>query len=908
MISCGLGAGFREQSGFDGSMAFSLDYLRQPTIQSRFKRQFNTPSMNQQMLPFELEPYQLQVRDGGVGTDKVACDVPVTRLYFSGVLTSPVSPTYDAWDDTSKLWHGVAETALANGGSDYSTIYALAGASTQYLGFGQFVYGPIIGQTISGNLRGQIQAMESDVAFNGSIAISVRTMYLQNSTWYVRGTNLAKVAAPYLNGTPPEFAVTTPTNRQFMDASGNTSIALTPVVAQSGDYIVIEIGVAETGTSTSLYARPYVQDQTASVDLPMDNTTTTLGNPWIEIGNLKIGKAVGISDGGTGSETFKKGIVQPDSGIGTDNLSGLANKFTVADNGLGSDLLATLKNKFTIADSGIGTDVLASLTNKFTKADSGAGSDGVNVAIQQSNTYVNINDSGVGTTVPVIQNKFTKADSGTGTDIVSSLKNKFGINDNGTGSDVLTSLKKLFTISDSGTGTDTYKKGIKQSDSGAGTDAILSLKNLFTKADSGTGTDAIKKGIKQSDSGVGTDALSNLTVKFTIADSGHGTDILASLKNLFTKSDSGTGTDGISLKNLFTKADTGTGSDAISLKNLFAKSDSGTGTNTVAVKNSFTKADSGIGTDVIASVKNLFTKSDSGIGTDTFKKGIKQSDSGSGSDGLAVKNSFTKSDSGIGTDLIASIKNLFSKSDSGIGSDGLNVGKSGGITNINLSDSGVGSIIVAIKNSFSKADSGTGSNSIAVKNTLSKSDSVTGTDAISPIKKLLTKSDMGVGTDIISSLVNKFTKSDSGIGTDIVSSLKNKLSLTDSGHGTDLPAVTYRQLRLFDTGLGTESLGMIRKFVEYDTAVGSDNILFRTIIAISDYGIGDDEIDKLFLVLYLNLFVDLDKELGLSMDIDTVLDVDSDTENSFSVTAKLSETLSVEGEEEESEIIKFEGW
>ena len=215
---------------------------------------------------------QIQGLGGAVLTlSGVSLDNPVTtRLYLSSSTAAPISPTYDAsWENTSVVSSLLADIAR---GSDAAVPLQANPASTTNptdILRAQWVYGPIVAQTISGNVKAQFLADESNADANSTLQMLIRVVASDGTT--VRGTLLS-------HGTYGNELGTTTRNTTF------PSTALSPLDALDGDYIVIEVGFRHSvtiGTNRQSTLRAVQNDGTA--DLPEDETTTddTL-NPWIE--------------------------------------------------------------------------------------------------------------------------------------------------------------------------------------------------------------------------------------------------------------------------------------------------------------------------------------------------------------------------------------------------------------------------------------------------------------------------------------------------------------------------------------------------------------------------------------------------------------------------------------------------
>lgn len=141
----------------------------------------------------------------------------------------------------------------------------------------QYVSAPIQAGTIAGTAKGQMRFVQDtpSSALHDRVTISLRVVSLDGQT--TRGHLL--VLGFY--GTTNLYAdsVSAPENR-FL-ANGD---ALTPVTAQHGDRLVLEIGsqASTQPQGSALFVCCYSGDDQAS-DLPEDEATTTNLSPWFEI-------------------------------------------------------------------------------------------------------------------------------------------------------------------------------------------------------------------------------------------------------------------------------------------------------------------------------------------------------------------------------------------------------------------------------------------------------------------------------------------------------------------------------------------------------------------------------------------------------------------------------------------------
>jgi hypothetical protein len=203
-----------------------------------------------------------------------------TRLYLAHTDVPAVSPTFDAsWESSASAVRRAADeakAALLSTGTFVNAAVATAlnsPAGAVDIALAQFTTAPLSGsQTISGAIKGQLRALESNAAadLRAQVVIWVRT-----SAGAVRGTLLASDAGALAN----EWGTAT-TNRKFPRGSPATP---TSVAAQDGDRIVIELGYRkhENAVTSRTGTIVYGGDAVTS-NLPEDESTTTQLVPWIE--------------------------------------------------------------------------------------------------------------------------------------------------------------------------------------------------------------------------------------------------------------------------------------------------------------------------------------------------------------------------------------------------------------------------------------------------------------------------------------------------------------------------------------------------------------------------------------------------------------------------------------------------
>jgi len=195
-----------------------------------------------------------------------------TRFYFTATAAPAITPAYDAnWNKTAnavrRLLSRSKLTTINATSSDTETNAAAYNILNR-----QLISKPLVAQTITGTVKGQMRASETDPAADMCHALVVKVVSGDGLT--VRGILLSDFPAALAS----EFDNTGLVNRNFP-----ASKALGSVTAQDGDYLVVELGVRAFNTvTTSMGFSLRYQDGAAVADLPEDETTNTDLCPWIE--------------------------------------------------------------------------------------------------------------------------------------------------------------------------------------------------------------------------------------------------------------------------------------------------------------------------------------------------------------------------------------------------------------------------------------------------------------------------------------------------------------------------------------------------------------------------------------------------------------------------------------------------
>lgn len=235
-----------------------------------------------------------------------------TRLYLPLDTAAPVNPGFGVWNYTSEA---VRRLLARTKGSSAITIGTRVGPWTATAGQKaldrQYVSDPLSAQTISGTVAMQLMVREYATADNvNQLILLIKVVSKDGGT--LRGTLLA--LGNY--GPTLEF-ISNATHRNKTGADGDT---LTPVDAQEGDRIVVEIGYCNSVAGTTPEASAKFGEN--ATDLPVNETQTTNGAGWIEF-SANIGwmeYLSGVSAGGasaSGSLSRMRGMSGVSAGIGS---------------------------------------------------------------------------------------------------------------------------------------------------------------------------------------------------------------------------------------------------------------------------------------------------------------------------------------------------------------------------------------------------------------------------------------------------------------------------------------------------------------------------------------------------------------------------------------------------------------
>jgi len=197
-----------------------------------------------------------------------------TRFFLpsTGGPLNNITPAFGAWDETANAGARLACVTTKISSAMTSVTVAKGTGTTRAL-VRQYISAPIAAQTIgAGTVKGQVRALESAVNDNlDLVPLLIRVCSGDGSTY--RSPDIISLGdyAAVL-----EFG-TTLTNRIIADGDATSS-----VTAQDGDRIVIEIGIKNSTTGTSVSGDLNFGDNSGT-DLLENTTDTAANNPWVEL-------------------------------------------------------------------------------------------------------------------------------------------------------------------------------------------------------------------------------------------------------------------------------------------------------------------------------------------------------------------------------------------------------------------------------------------------------------------------------------------------------------------------------------------------------------------------------------------------------------------------------------------------
>lgn len=203
-----------------------------------------------------------------------------TRFYLPNTGATEVNPAaLGGWTVTTSFDRiALVTTKVTSAMTSKSLAVSNSSGVWFYRLYRQFTSVPLLAQTISGTLKGQIRANENNNNVNGNVALSA--FVVNNDGTILRGTFFDQFSNESSAARPPELALNTNTNRAFRDTASSAALALTNVDAQYGDRICLEVGVSYNSAAANNGTLVFGDD--SGTDLAEDDTTTTANNPWVE--------------------------------------------------------------------------------------------------------------------------------------------------------------------------------------------------------------------------------------------------------------------------------------------------------------------------------------------------------------------------------------------------------------------------------------------------------------------------------------------------------------------------------------------------------------------------------------------------------------------------------------------------
>lgn len=198
-----------------------------------------------------------------------------TRLYFPYGSSTPLTNVAadSAWESATVNGKGKCAVAKADTGFSFYSRSKYTATQPYDVAVVQYISEPLAAQNIGGTVKGQFRVYEAPVDAQFSRALVIRVV--SNDGFIVRGTLLSHFPASLAS----EWN-TTPQNRSFPPAE----TALTEVVCQEGDRLVVEIGFRSFGTNGAVQYYGYfeVGDPVSKTDLPENETETGQKVGWLE--------------------------------------------------------------------------------------------------------------------------------------------------------------------------------------------------------------------------------------------------------------------------------------------------------------------------------------------------------------------------------------------------------------------------------------------------------------------------------------------------------------------------------------------------------------------------------------------------------------------------------------------------
>ncbi len=200
-----------------------------------------------------------------------------TRFYLYNIAVLDVAPAADAsWEIATTPFRNLMGTER-RGTAFFTSAKAETSSAEVDVLHGQFISRPLRGaQTISGFAKAIVRAMESSTNANFRAQLLIKVVSHDGGT--VRGTLLAHDTGSIQS----EFDAATLTNRKFPVNWSGSGGALSSVVAEDGDRIVVEIGYRAHNTASTSYTSTLEFGDASDTLLFVNELSTTQYTPWLE--------------------------------------------------------------------------------------------------------------------------------------------------------------------------------------------------------------------------------------------------------------------------------------------------------------------------------------------------------------------------------------------------------------------------------------------------------------------------------------------------------------------------------------------------------------------------------------------------------------------------------------------------
>lgn len=460
-----------------------------------------------------------------------------TRFYPHATATPGISPGFAAWDRTTDAARRTLARTKQNSALTNTAKQAGATSAAWDVLHWQFVSeGLPSAGTLSGTVEAWFMGFESAAQADSTPQLVVKVYDSTGTT--LRGTALAEGTHTAVTF---EFADTASPGRQRRYPEGSQSTTLTDTAYQSGDVIVVEVGIRHQGAGGSTQtATVRIGDPTATADLSGVDANTTDGVPWIEFSADLFGGGPTpktLQDSGAATDVLGVAAAVPlvQAGQATDSLSvsGAATPKTLADSGQAADALRVTSDwtdpasAVAVFDSGAAGDsvsVDAGATPK-TLADQGAAADQL-LAV----AAVPLGDSGQSSDQLLAVASVPLAEQGVAVDSVQ-VSAAVILAEGGAAADSLTAAQfEPKTLAEAGQASDQLLAAatVPLGDAGAGAEQLLVVAQVPLR-DSGAAADSLAadQGTPKTlqDSGAGVDTL-RATAAVVLGDSGAAQDVL----------------------------------------------------------------------------------------------------------------------------------------------------------------------------------------------------------------------------------------------------------------------------------------------------------------------------------------------------------------------------------------------